>query len=139
MAQQFAVAPTVTLTLGSLPPARLKLASGLFNLMRNLGGAIGIALCGTVLNDRTNLHFSRSADHLNSASLTLGDFLQGRAQALMTSGLSPDAAHTAALQSLAALTLREARTQAFSDAFWLIMTGFFVAALLVPLLKKPQG
>ncbi|MEQ0583501.1 DHA2 family efflux MFS transporter permease subunit [Pantoea dispersa] len=139
MAQQFAVAPTVTLTLGSLPPARLKLASGLFNLMRNLGGAIGIALCGTVLNDRTNLHFSRLADHLNSASLTLGDFLQGRAQALMTSGLSPDAAHTAALQSLAALTLREARTQAFSDAFWLIMTGFFVAALLVPLLKKPQG
>ncbi|MFH7090881.1 DHA2 family efflux MFS transporter permease subunit [Klebsiella pneumoniae] len=38
LAQQFAVAPTVTLTLGSLPPARLKLASGLFNLMRNLGG-----------------------------------------------------------------------------------------------------
>jgi hypothetical protein len=37
LAQQFAVAPTVTLTLGSLPPARLKLASGLFNLMRNLG------------------------------------------------------------------------------------------------------
>ncbi len=59
LAQQFAVAPTVTLTLGSLPPARLKLASGLFNLMRNLGGAIGIALCGTVLNDRTNLHYSR--------------------------------------------------------------------------------
>ncbi|MFO5889997.1 DHA2 family efflux MFS transporter permease subunit, partial [Klebsiella pneumoniae] len=44
LAQQFAVAPTVTLTLGSLPPARLKLASGLFNLMRNLGGAIGTGL-----------------------------------------------------------------------------------------------
>lgn len=68
LAQQFAVAPTVTLTLGSLPPARLKLASGLFNLMRNLGGAIGIALCGTVLNDRTNLHYSRTADHLNNAN-----------------------------------------------------------------------
>ncbi len=36
-AQQFAVAPTVTLTLGGLAPDRLKLASGLFNLMRNLG------------------------------------------------------------------------------------------------------
>jgi len=42
-AQQFAVAPTVTLTLGGLAPDRLKLASGLFNLMRNLGGAIVIA------------------------------------------------------------------------------------------------
>lgn len=76
LAQQFAVAPTVTLTLGSLPPARLKLASGLFNLMRNLGGAIGIALCGTVLNDRTNLHYSRLADHLNNANLAMSDFVQ---------------------------------------------------------------
>ncbi|WP_247300657.1 DHA2 family efflux MFS transporter permease subunit [Bradyrhizobium sp. 179] len=58
-AQQFCVAPVVTLTLGSLPPERLKSASGLFNLMRNLGGAIGIAACGTVLNDRANLHFQR--------------------------------------------------------------------------------
>ena len=41
----------------SLPPERLKLASGLFNMMRNLGGAVGIAACGTMLNDRTNLHF----------------------------------------------------------------------------------
>jgi DHA2 family multidrug resistance protein len=59
--QQFAVAPTVTLTLGGLAPARLRLASGLFNLMRNLGGAIGIAACATILDQRTNLHFYRLA------------------------------------------------------------------------------
>src|SRR5262249_58780988 len=67
-AQQFAVAPTVTLTLGGLAPERLKLASGLFNLMRNLGGAIGIAACGTILNDRTNLHFQRLAEGLNATN-----------------------------------------------------------------------
>ena len=39
--QVFAVAPAVTLGLGSLPPERLKYAGGLFNMMRNLGGAIG--------------------------------------------------------------------------------------------------
>jgi DHA2 family multidrug resistance protein len=55
VASRFAVAPIVTLTLGGLAPERLKLASGLFNLMRNLGGAIGIAACGTILNDRANL------------------------------------------------------------------------------------
>ena len=70
-AQQFAVAPTVTLTLGGLAPDRLKLASGLFNLMRNLGGAIGIAACGTILNDRANLHFLRhggASDDLQSGT-----------------------------------------------------------------------
>ena len=72
--QQFAVAPTVTLTLGGLAPERLKLASGLFNLMRNLGGAIGIAVCGTILNDRTNLHFLRLAEHLNSSNPAMLQF-----------------------------------------------------------------
>jgi hypothetical protein len=42
--QVFAVAPSVNLGLGSLPPERLKYASGLFNMMRNLGGAVGIAV-----------------------------------------------------------------------------------------------
>lgn len=139
LAQQFAVAPTVTLTLGSLPPARLKLASGLFNLMRNLGGAIGIALCGTVINDRTNIHYSRLADHLNDTNLNLSDFVQTRAAALMNQGMDAGSAKTAALKNLAALALREARTQAFADAFYLIMIGFLIAAALVPFMKKPQA
>jgi DHA2 family multidrug resistance protein len=52
LSQQFALAPTATLTLGGLAPQRPKFASGVFNLMRNQGGAIGIAACGTTLNDR---------------------------------------------------------------------------------------
>ena len=71
--QLFAVAPTVTLGLGSLPPERLKYASGLFNMMRNLGGAIGIAACATILNDRTNLHFLRLAEHLNATNISMGN------------------------------------------------------------------
>ena len=70
----FAVAPTVTL--GGPAPDRLKLASGLFNLMRNLGGAIGIAACGTILNDRANLHFLRLAEHLNMTNTAMTDLVQ---------------------------------------------------------------
>jgi len=55
--QVFAVAPSVNLGLGSLPPERLKYASGLFNMMRNLGGAVGIAVSAAILNARTNFHF----------------------------------------------------------------------------------
>lgn len=64
------------LTLGSLAPDRRKQASGLFNLMRNLGGAIGIACCGTILNDRANLHFLRLAEHLNAANAAMGEMLR---------------------------------------------------------------
>jgi len=136
-AQQFAVAPVVTLTLGSLPPERLKLASGLFNLMRNLGGAIGIAVSGTILNDRTNLHFLRLAEHLTSANPALTDLLRkvGGAQAVARGG---DLLHgnAAALKLLWSLTLREAQTQAFADAFLAVLVCFAVATVMVPLMRK---
>src|SRR5439155_21385270 len=107
--QQFAVAPTVTLTLGSLAPQRLKFASGLFNLMRNLGGAIVIAACGTILNDRTNLHFLRLAEHLNNGNQAMLRFVAQAAAA--ETGAGGGAAHgqVVALKHLWSLTMREAQ------------------------------
>ena len=142
-AQQFAIAPTVTLTLGGLAPERLKLASGLFNLMRNLGGAIGIAACGTILNDRTNLHFLRLAEHLTAANPAAVDLLTS-ASGHYANTLAGDAGHgnLLALQRLWSLTYREALVQTFADAFLLIAICFVVATLMVPLMRKtvaPSG
>jgi DHA2 family multidrug resistance protein len=135
-AQQFAVAPTVTLALGSLPPERLKLASGLFNLMRNLGGAIGIAVCGTILNDRTNLHFERLAERLTASNEAMNEFLQRATDMASSIGIDALNAPTAALKQLWSLTLREAQTQTYADSFQVVMVCFVLATLLVPLLKK---
>ena len=137
-AQQLAVPPVVTLTLGGLAPARLKLASGLFNLMRNLGGALGIAACATVLNDRTNLHFLRLAEHLtvrNEAMNRWLDQLNDQAQAL---GFNPLDAGEPALRQLWAITWREAQTLTFADAFLMIMVCFLIAIVLVPFMRKVQ-
>ena len=135
--QQFAVAPAVTLTLGGLAPARLKLASGLFNLMRNLGGAIGIAACATILNSRTNLHFLRLAEHLGSANPAMTELL--RRTSLRDAALAGGDAHAGlamALRTLSAATMREALTLTFSDAFLAIGCCFVVATAMVPLLRK---
>lgn len=136
MAQQFSVAPAVTLTLGSLAPERLKLASGLFNLMRNLGGAIGIASCATILNDRTNLHFQRLAEHLNYSNEAMGALLQAVGSNMAALGHDVADAQSAALRQLWALTWREAQTQTFGDAFLVIMVCFVIATAMVPLLRK---
>jgi len=135
--QQFAVAPTVTLTLGGLAPDRLKLASGLFNLMRNLGGAIGIAVCGTILNDRTNLHFQRLAEHLNTGNPAMQHFV-GQVAANQTAAHGGDALHgqAAALKVLWSLALREAQTQTYADAFFVIALCFVVATMMVPLMRR---
>lgn len=134
--QQFAVAPTVTLTLGALAPSRLKLASGLFNLMRNLGGAIGIAVCGTILNNRANLHFLRLAEHLNAGNEAMNDMLLSAGNSLSGWGLDAGSAQTGALKQLWSLTWREAQTLTFADAFLAVMVSLLIATALVPLMRK---
>src|SRR5579863_2615668 len=134
--QQFAVAPVVTLTLGGIPPDRLKFASGLFNLMRNLGGAIGIATCGTILNDRTNLHFLRIAQHLTSVNLTMMELLRevGRRYGQVWGDFAHG--HEAALKQLWLLAYREAEVQTFADAYRAIAVCFLLAFATVPLMRK---
>ena len=134
--QVFAVAPSVNLGLGSLPPERLKYASGLFNMMRNLGGAVGIAVSAAIINDQTNFHFQRIASHLNPANGAMNrvvDAVTARFGALPG---SPGAGHEAGLNQLWHLAYREASTLAFADAFRAIMLAFIVATLLVPLMRK---
>ncbi len=99
--QVFAVAPGVTLGLGSLPPERLKYASGLFNMMRNLGGAVGIAASGAILNARTNFHFDAIASHLTPANGPMDRFLAGLAQRYAVLPGSLADGHIAALKAAA--------------------------------------
>jgi DHA2 family multidrug resistance protein len=94
--------------------------------MRNLGGAIGIAGCGTLLNDRTNLHFLREAEHLTLANPAVA-VLVGPAGA---------ADHAARLQRLWSLAFREAETQTFADTFLVIALCFALATAMVPLMRK---
>ena len=68
----FAMVPTNNIALGTLAPDRVKNASGLFNLMRNLGGAVGLAVINQVLNDRTDLHISRLQERVTWGNATRG-------------------------------------------------------------------
>jgi DHA2 family multidrug resistance protein len=135
--QVFVVAPAVNLGLGSLSPDRLKYASGLFNMMRNLGGAIGIAVCATLLNNRTNLHFLRLAEHLNATNAAMQEMLHKVSThfAALNGG---DVIHgqAMALKQLWSLTWREAQVQTFADAFRVIAVCFVIATVMVPLLRK---
>ncbi|MFZ2006080.1 MAG: EmrB/QacA family drug resistance transporter, partial [Stellaceae bacterium] len=134
--QVFAVAPSVTLGLGSLPMARLKYASGLFNMMRNLGGAVGIAACGAILNIRTNMHFNDIASKLTPSNHAMVQYVNGLSQRYTASIGAADPGHLAALKQLWQLAYREASTLAYADAFQAIMVAFIVATAFVPLLRK---
>jgi MFS transporter, DHA2 family, multidrug resistance protein len=134
--QVFAVAPSVNLGLGSLPPERLKYASGLFNMMRNLGGAVGIAICGAILNAQTNFHFVEIASRLTPANGPMQRLLDAVTLRYGAFPSSLAAGHDAAIKQLWQLAYREAATLAYADAFRAIMVAFVIATILVPLMRN---
>ena len=135
--QQFSIAPVVTMALGSLPQSRLRSASGLFNLMRNLGGAIGIAVVSTMLNDRLNLHYLRLNEHVTYGRPVVEALMRGQASHFASVGGDLLNGVQASLGQLHALAMREAMVLTFSDTFAAVaacfVVGFALAVFAKPL------
>jgi DHA2 family multidrug resistance protein len=133
------IVPATTMALGALPPALLKNASALFNTMRNLGGAIGIAAINTWLNDRTNLHWSRLTENLHAGDPRVQAWLDHAATRVGTAGSDPGLTARRALDLLGATTRQQAVTMAFADVFWLIAVLFLAMLVFTPLLKSGKA
>jgi MFS transporter, DHA2 family, multidrug resistance protein len=130
-----AMIPTNNIALGTLAPERLKNASGLFNLMRNLGGALGLAVINQVLNDRTDLHISRLQDRVtwgNTSAVEALNMLTQRAQGMGDSALM-------ALKQLSQIVHRQAAVMSYGDAFYMLTLFYLVLTVLVMLVNKPAA
>ncbi len=128
--------PINTLALGTLPPEKLKNASGLYNLTRNLGGAIGLAGINTVLTERQQFHWNRLAADINPGRPGVQHFLDTMSARL--SDLIPGDPAAAAMKQLAVIVQREAVVLTFDDVLLLMAAVFGAALLLMPLVRKPQ-
>ena len=129
-----AMVPTNNIALGTLAPDRVKNASGLFNLMRNLGGAIGLALINQMLNDRTDLHIARLQDRVTWGNTTAVETLNMLTQRMQGMG---DAA-LMALKQLSQIVHRQAAVMSYGDAFFALTVFFCGLSLVVMLLNKPS-
>jgi DHA2 family multidrug resistance protein len=125
------------ITLGTLSQDKMKSGAGLYNLMRDLGGAIGLASIGTVMNARLHFHWNRLIEDVNPARSAVQHFLD--AQASRLDPLIPGDPSHAAIKLLAQLAQREALILTYNDLF-LLLGGLFVAGLmLMPLVRKPSS
>src|SRR6478736_2167681 len=113
-------------------------ASGLFNMMRNLGGAVGIALLQTFLTKREQFHsnvLNQSVSLLEQATRTRIDQLT---QYFLDHGIADrtEASHEAVV-AIGHIVQKQAFILAFSDTFYLIGAALIVALMAALLLKKP--
>ena len=133
----FCYLPANLIALSSVPVDRLKNAAGLYNLTRDLGGAIGLATIGTIMNNRLHFHWNRLIEDINPARSAVQQFME--AQAGRLDSLIPGDSSQAALKLLANLVEREALVLTYNDVLLLIGGVFVFALMLMPLVRRPQS
>jgi MFS transporter, DHA2 family, multidrug resistance protein len=131
--------PLTTLSLGAVPKEQMANASGLFNMVRTIGGSIGIALLITFLSRGTQIHQNYLTTHIHPYNPELWQRL-----ALAHSGALPGLAGGRMLDgSFLALIYREVQQQAllmsFVDDFRLLAYLFLVMSPIVFLMRRPQS
>jgi DHA2 family multidrug resistance protein len=129
--------PITNLALGTLPPEQLADASGLFNLMRNMGGAIGLAAINTVMIHRMAVHLSRLSDHLSLARPQVQAFIDATSDRL--SGQIAGDSTMGAVERLSLLLHREATIMSFSDTILVMGLSFAAALVFIPLVRRPRA
>jgi DHA2 family multidrug resistance protein len=138
VAIMFCLLPPTRLALGALPEAQVPDASGLFNLMRNLGGAIGIALIDTILYGRTSGHAEALRDRLIAGDITAAQAI-GLDVNLFTHR-PPDVSDATVEAYLRPMVEKAALALSINEAWALLAAVALFGLLLVPFAGKPaQG
>lgn len=125
-AQQMAVS--------TMPPQLMKDASGLVNLIRNIGGAVGLAMLTTVLTQQTAVHLGDLSAAVSQSSVESQNMLAGLTAMMEQRGVfDPEGAGA---KAFGMILRREAATMGFADAFVFLAAGCAVASAL-GFLAKP--
>ncbi len=130
--------PLTTVTMDSIPRERMGNATSLFNLMRNIGGSVGIATTGTLLSRHT-----QATTNMLGANVTIyspaaqATFARVRA-GFIASGSDPTTATNRAMAAMFGMVQRQASMVSFVSIFQLL--GFLFIALLplLFLMKRPK-
>ena len=138
MGQVLAMFPLNQASVGAVAPEQAGDAAGLFNMGRNLGGSLGLASLGALLDWRTAQHSDALREGVHANSPLVQDRIAGMASSL--AGGSGDAAlgQLRALRSLAAQIDVQAAAMTFADAFWILGVLLVVCLPLVFLIRQPR-
>ena len=129
--------PANLIALSTVPPDKLKNAAGLYNLTRELGGALALATIGTIMNNRLHFHWNRLVEDINPARSSVQQFIE--AQTNRFDSLIAGDSSRAAVRMLANLVQREALVLTYNDLLMLIGGLFIVAVMLMPLVRQQRS
>jgi len=132
--------PIATESIKRIPPKLVGASSGMFNLLRNEGGSVGIAICTTLLVQRAQFHHSRLAESVTPYS---GAYQVGATQLsrglFPFAGLDPTSTQRLAQGLIGAEVARQSFLMSFVDVFAFLVLIFVVALPFVFLCRSPKS
>jgi len=131
--------PLTNLALADLPMSKIPNGTGLFNLMRQLGGSVGIALSATLVQRFTTIHRADLAANVTQYAEATRERLGAITQALVARGELPALAETKAIGFLNGIVTTQARVLSFEQLFLLFGTIFVLSLPLLLLMHRSRG
>jgi DHA2 family multidrug resistance protein len=132
----FIFVPLNTVALATIPREKLGNATAALNVVRNLGGGIGVATMATLLARRTQQHQATLVAHVDRYDADTAARLDAWADHFRAHGADGFTAEKQALGMLYAEVKQQAQVLAFADDFWLLFLLFCATLVLLPLLQR---
>jgi DHA2 family multidrug resistance protein len=130
--------PLTTISMDPVPRERMGNATSLFNLMRNLGGSIGIAVTGTMLARKQQGYITTLGEHVHAYSSEAQRMMESLRQSYLAAGSDPVTAAQRATAAAFGLVQRHASMLSFVDVFRLLGVIFLCLLPLILLMKRPR-
>jgi MFS transporter, DHA2 family, multidrug resistance protein len=138
LGQPLVLTPLSSISTAGIEPKQIGSASAIYNMSRNLGGSIGIAILGTIQSQRERFHSNRLVDAVSLSNQITRDRIDQLTQFFTNQGADPVTAQNQAIAQIGNIVHREANVMAFNDCFLFMGFALFAGALLVLLLKKAK-
>lgn len=135
----FLFIPLMTLTLSTIPKERMANATSIFNLVRNLGGSLGVAFVTTILARRSQFHQSHLVEHLTPFDVPYRVASENAARALQQRGIPEALSQHGGLAAIYGELHRQASMLSFNDTFFIVSVMMISVLPLVLLMKRPRG
>ena len=139
MGQPLIMVPLSTMATAGLSKTQAGSASGLFNMMRNLGGSFGIAILATLLTQREQFHSNQLGDAVSLYNPETQQRIKELTQVFTSRGSDLVTAQAQAYKSIAGLVSREAYVMAFNDCFYFIGFALLMSGIAILFLKKVKS
>jgi len=135
VALSFLFIPLMALAVARIQPEKMGNATSIFNLMRNIGGSVGIAIMTTFLARRTQMHQNHLVANVTAGNLKTQTMLRGMQANFYAHGADAVTASRKSLAALYGLVQEHASMLAFVEAFWLMGVVFLLMIPFLPLLQ----